>query len=291
MRAEPFVRFSVVIPAFNERVTLPRTLAALAAQDFTGPFEVIVVDNDCTDDTAVIAARHGARVVREPIRGVCHARQAGTVQARGEIVVSTDADTVPSATWLSRIDREFRADPELVAIGGPCRFVDGPVWAPAYSRLLFGWVDAARRLTGQVLYITATNVAFRRSAWTGYDTRLTQGGDELDLLRRLRRRGRVRFDPDNVVETSSRRLHGGVLHSLVVSLLFQYFLAYGLNRLTGRAVIPTAPPVRADQSGTGARPAVAVCLGLTGIAVLAAVLSPDVVVDVAEELHRWAGGW
>lgn len=290
MDPEASVRFSVVIPAHNERVALPRTLAALAAQDFTGSFEVIVVDNDCTDDTAEIAIRHGARVVHEPTRGVCHAREAGTVHARGEIVVSTDADTVAATGWLSRIDRGFRADPQLVAIGGPCRFVDGPAWAPAYSRLLFGWVDAARRLTGQVLYVTATNVAFRRSAWTGYDTRLTQGGDELDLLRRLRRQGRVRFDPGNVVETSSRRLEGGVLHSLLVCLLYQYFLAYGLNRLTGRAVIPTAPPVRGDHAAA-ARPVVAVWLGLTGIAVLAAVLSPDVVVDVAEELHRWAGGW
>ena len=50
-------RYSVVIPAFNEQAYLNACLASLAAQDYPGAFEVIVVDNNSTDDTAVPAAR------------------------------------------------------------------------------------------------------------------------------------------------------------------------------------------------------------------------------------------
>ncbi|MFP5282884.1 MAG: glycosyltransferase family 2 protein, partial [Actinomycetes bacterium] len=86
--ADAPVRLSVVVPAHDEADFLPATLASLARQDFAGGFEVIVVDNASTDDTAAVAARHGARVVTEPRPGVCAARQAGTLAARGDLVVS-----------------------------------------------------------------------------------------------------------------------------------------------------------------------------------------------------------
>jgi len=71
-----------------------------------------------------------------------------------------------------------------------------------YSTLLFGTVNLVKRLTGRVVYVSATNIAVRSSAWTGYDTRLTQGGDELDLLRRLQAAGEVVFDVTNPTLTS-----------------------------------------------------------------------------------------
>ena len=91
-------RFSVVIPAYNEADYLPAALRSLRAQDFPGAVEVIVVDNGSTDGTADLARRLGARVVEEHAPGVCAARQRGTLAARGEIVVSTDADTVHPRT-------------------------------------------------------------------------------------------------------------------------------------------------------------------------------------------------
>jgi glycosyltransferase involved in cell wall biosynthesis len=237
-------RFSVVIPALNESACIAVCLRSLAGQDFTGTWEVIVVDNNSTDRTADIAAALGATVVTEPRRGVCQARQRGTETARGEIVVSTDADTTFSPAWLSSIDRAFARRPECVAVVGPCRFVAGPRWGAAYSWLLFGLVHLLYRLTGRVFYATATNIAFRRHAWTGYDTQLTQGGDELDLLRRLRKRGDVVFDLGNPTFTSSRRLDEGLIYNIVVTCLFYYLLGYWLNRLFHRPILGMAPAFR-----------------------------------------------
>ena len=62
---------SVVIPAYNEGRYLVSCLQSLKAQEFDGPSEIIVVDNNSTDDTAAVARANGARVVFEAKRGVC----------------------------------------------------------------------------------------------------------------------------------------------------------------------------------------------------------------------------
>jgi glycosyltransferase involved in cell wall biosynthesis len=240
------VRFTVVIPAFNEAALLGRTLESLHRQDFAGAVEIIVVDNNSTDETASIASSYGAIVLFEPQAGVCWARQRGTSVATGEIVLSTDADTVHPTGWLSRIDAQFRASERCVAVAGPCRFTPAPMWARTYPSLLFGMVYLIYALTGRIVYASATNIAFRRSAFTGYDTTLTQGGDELGLLRRLRGRGPMVFDRSNVVTTSARRLQRGLLYNLFVTLIFYYVVTYVVNSAASRTILGTAPAFRQE---------------------------------------------
>jgi len=245
--------FSIVIPAYNEEFYLKDCLLSLARQDFPGSVEIIVVDNNSTDRTAALARAAGATVVFEPIPGVCQARQRGTDTAVGEIIVSADADCIYPPDWLSKIASWFGRNPRSIAVGGPCYFHDGPRWGVVIQRMLFGFVTAVQRLGGPVLYITATNFAFRRDAFTGYDVRLSQGGDELDLLRRLRKRGHVAFDSVNFTYTSARRMEKGVLYNFAVSFFYYYILGYALNRLLGRPVLGMAPAFRRPP---GDRPAV-----------------------------------
>jgi glycosyltransferase involved in cell wall biosynthesis len=233
-----------VIPAYNEAEFIGSCLDSLQDQDFDGPYEVIVVDNNCTDGTAELARSRGVTVVQEPRAGVCPARQSGTTAASGEIVISTDADTVFSRDWLSRIDQAFRDDPRRVAVAGPCRFVDPPWWGRVYTFVLFGIVSLVARITGRILYVTATNIAFRKSEWTGYDVEATQGGDEVGLLRSLRSRGPVGFVRTNPTFTSSRRLQRGLAYNILVTCLYYYLLGYALNRLAGRQVVGMAPAFR-----------------------------------------------
>jgi len=207
---------------------------------------VIVVDNASTDDTAAVAARFGARVVHEASLGVCAARQAGTAAARGAVVVSTDADTVHPPDWLSRLDARLGDD--VFAVAGPCRYADGPWWAHLVPPLWFAAIGAVHALTGRLVYLTATNVAFRRAGFPGYDTSLTQGGDEVDLLRRLRRCGRVVWNAGNPVLTSSRRLDQGLCHTLLVSFGYHYALNLALGRLLPRRRMGAAPAVRPQHA-------------------------------------------
>lgn len=285
----------MVIPAWNEAAYLAATLDSLAHQDFTGGYEVILVDNNCTDDTARIAAAHGARVVGEPRPGTCQARQTGTASARGEIIVSSDADTTFPRSWLSTIDAAFTRHPSCVAVAGPCTFPDAPWWGRLYPVVLFAAVRLIALLTGRVCYVTATNLAFKRSAFDGYDTRLTQGGDELDILRRLRRHGRVVFLPGNATRTSARRLRRGLCYNLFATFLYFYVLAYLVNRLARRPLLRTAPAIRTERAGppriTGRRVGLAVSgLGLAALVVatpVGRVLGPglEATFDALERLR------
>jgi glycosyltransferase involved in cell wall biosynthesis len=241
------VRFSIVIPCYNEALFIGRTLESLLNQSYNGVYEIIVVDNNCSDDTAAIAKSYGVKVIGENRPGVCWARQAGSAVASGEIIISTDADTIYPANWLRNIDRRFRANKNYVAVGGPCHYNDGPWWGKLYPKLLFGAVASGYRMTGRPFYITATNFAFKRAAWTGYNTKLTQGGDELELLHSLKPKGSVVFDNTNPVLTSGRRLNKGLTYSLFVSFLLYYIGAYYLNRAFGRTIIGNAPAHRQNK--------------------------------------------
>ncbi len=237
-------KYSIVIPAFNEERYIGDCLQSLANQDFTGNYEIVVADNNSTDNTASVAASLGATVVEATHIGVCPARQRGTEEARGEIVISADADTIYGSSWLATIDETFSKNPDCVAVAGPCRFVDGPWWSAIYPKILFGTVYLVYLITGYVYYISATNIAFRKDAWSGYNTNMTQGGDEIDLLRKLRSKGRVIFSLSNPSFSSSRRLSRGLFYNLFISFGYYYLITYWVNRLAGRCLLKNAPAFR-----------------------------------------------
>ncbi|MCL2581998.1 MAG: glycosyltransferase family 2 protein [Streptosporangiales bacterium] len=261
----------MVIPAYNEAASIGDCLDSLLRQDFSEPYEIIVVDNNSTDDTTPAAKARGVTVVREERQGVCWARQLGSELAAGEIIISTDADTTYGRDWLSRIDREFRADPAPVAAAGPFQFVDAPWWGRVWTGALFGYVHAFSRATKRVPYVAAANIAFLKSAWPGYNTYATQGGDELDLLRNLQARGRVAYMADNPVFTSSRRLSRGLVYNVFVTLFYYYALAYVLNRVMSRTMVGMAPAFRGGPSGKTARPWIRVASAFGALIVVAAI--------------------
>jgi glycosyltransferase involved in cell wall biosynthesis len=94
--------YSVIIPAYNEEAWLPQTLLALQdvmhRQALNG--EVIVVDNNSTDQTPQIACSNNARVVFEPVNQISRARNTGARAARGRYFVFLDADTIITSALL-----------------------------------------------------------------------------------------------------------------------------------------------------------------------------------------------
>ncbi len=115
----------MIVPALNASATIPRTLAALAAQEYDGPYEVIVVDDGSEDDTASIAARAGATVIRGARQGPAGARNAGVEASSGDVLAFTDADCYPTPRWLAEGVRAMKSadlvqgkvDPEPGPIG------------------------------------------------------------------------------------------------------------------------------------------------------------------------------
>ncbi len=110
---------SIVMPCLNEEATVGACVddarAFLDRRCFTG--EVIVVDNDSTDDSAVIAANHGAIVVSEPRRGYGRAVRTGFDHAKGHVIVMGDCDTTYDFAHMDNLINPLLAGEADVMVG------------------------------------------------------------------------------------------------------------------------------------------------------------------------------
>src|SRR5436853_3242986 len=126
---------SFIVPAYNEELELPSTLAAIrhAAEIARADYELIVVDDASTDATPEIASRAGAKVVAINRRQIAAARNAGAAAARGEILFFVDADTRISPTHIINATAVLAAGYS----GGSARIhADGaiPLWGRVFIR-------------------------------------------------------------------------------------------------------------------------------------------------------------
>jgi len=202
------VTLSILIPAYNEAVELPETLARVrAAVESVGlaDWELIVCDNNSTDDTAALAAQGGARVVFEPHNQIARARNRAAVDARGEWLLFLDADTRLSPSLLSAALRAM-ADPGVAGGGAAVAFAERP---PAGARWLTAlWNTVSRRFG----WAAGCFLFCRRTAWAetgGFDERF-YASEEIWFSRRVgrwaRRRGQVfRILTEAFAVTSGRK--------------------------------------------------------------------------------------
>jgi glycosyltransferase involved in cell wall biosynthesis len=117
------MRFSVIIPAYNEEKYLPRLLESIevarsiysAGRD---QIEVIVSDNDSTDRTSEVAIAHGARVVHVARRRIAAARNGGAQVARGEILCFIDADSSIDPQTFNAIDHVMKTGQYIWGVTG-----------------------------------------------------------------------------------------------------------------------------------------------------------------------------
>ena len=107
------MRFSVIIPAFNEEKYLPRLLDSIevARANYSGgrdEIEVIVADNNSSDRTAAVAATHGARVVTVARRCIAAARNGAAQAAHGQLFCFIDADSAVHPQTFAAIDAAMK---------------------------------------------------------------------------------------------------------------------------------------------------------------------------------------
>lgn len=220
---------SVVIPALNEEGFLERTLKSLSKQDFK-QFELIVVNNNSVDKTAKIAEEFGAKVIFELKKGIGHARQRGFLEAKGEIIATTDADTILPKNWISRIVKEFKKRKKMVAFGGLFILYSGTLASKTViSRLAYpAWI--LDRLFSGGWSLPGVNCSVRKKAFLevgGFNVDLTLGEDA-DLSQRLKKVGKVVLDRKFVVLTSGRRFRNGLLPAM------KTYIPNALIRMTTR---------------------------------------------------------
>lgn len=217
------VSVTVVVPAHNEEALLPRCLASLRKQTIRYS-ELIVVDSASTDRTGQVARSFGANVIQLKEVGVGKAREVGFTAARGEIIASTDADTIVPPNWLEFLLSSFR-EPRVLSVYGSLR-LDGRGFVMRLVERCFLLWQRISHSFGQPAFC-GPNFAVRKTAFTAVIHPLSNGMSysvkpELQLCCKLRRLGEVRFLPELFVVTSPRRMGGLRL----VTYTVRYFLDY-----------------------------------------------------------------
>ncbi len=110
---------SVVVPFFGAGWTkVERLLASVAAQDYPGDREIIVIDNNLTPVLVPGMFAEAVRLLHEPEPGSYAARNAGLRLARGMIIAFTDSDCTCSPNWLTAGAAALAGDRGIGAIGG-----------------------------------------------------------------------------------------------------------------------------------------------------------------------------
>jgi glycosyltransferase involved in cell wall biosynthesis len=209
---------SVVVPTYNRRELLKRTLDTLLSQHAPGVrYEVLVVDNNSNDDTrpmvdSLARQDHRVKYHLEPRQGVSYARNTGITAARAPILAFIDDDVEATPTWVAAIKQAFDTLPEVDCLGGPIH----PRWAatpPDWLTPMFWAAVALQADKGGQPYIDAdhatsclmtANFACRRAALQevgGFAVSFLRDEDRELQLRLWRAGKRGRFVPDVRVVT------------------------------------------------------------------------------------------
>lgn len=206
------MRFSIIMPVLNEEVILEPQLARLAQVCAPYPCELLIVDGGSRDDTVAIAQRYG-RVIHAP-RGRALQMNAGAAEATGDILLFLHADTSLPETAFDAIERALQL-PKVVGGAFRVRFNRSE---PAYRLVSF-----STNLRSRLSHIfTGDQAYFIRAASFhqigGYPDQPLM--EDLEIIARLRRVGKVVLLREYVVTSARRHQKIGLLRSV----LFMWYL-------------------------------------------------------------------
>ena len=175
-----FLRFSVIVPAFNAETTLPSCLNALGQQSVPkDDYEVIVVDDGSSDSTSKIARQFKMKCMYQANRGPAAARNMGAYQAKGDIILFTDADCVPDRRWLEEMTLPFE-DPEVMGVKGAYKTRQKPLIARFAQAEFEDRYDLLRSQTS-IDMIATYAAAFRKDIFlkmSGFDEHFPVANNE-----------------------------------------------------------------------------------------------------------------
>jgi glycosyltransferase involved in cell wall biosynthesis len=216
MTTKPYV--SLVMCTRNRAASLDSCLQALVRLKADTPYELVLVDNGSSDNTAAILAEFASRqqmpvvLVSEPRPGVSQGRNAGIKAAKGDVIAFTDDDCYPAEDFLTAITQCFQ-DNTLGFLGGRVLLFD-PADLPITIQPLNRVVTLPASTYIQPGLIHGANFAFRREVLDrigGFDIHLGPGtrcmaADDTDLLQRASAAGFLGlYSPTPVVHHHHRR--------------------------------------------------------------------------------------
>lgn len=201
---------SVIVCTYNREKYLMPLFESIAAN--TLPFdryELLVIDNNCTDGTADVCRRFAEkhpdvnfRALKETTQGLSAARNCGIRNAAGELVLYVDDDALVGTDYLQTYVDWFESHPRTMAAGGPIEpmYEDctEPVWMTSYTKsFLAGWMNLGNRPLKfpKGKYPIGCNCVFRKEVFDtvglfntelGRNGKNLMAGEEKDIFDKMR---------------------------------------------------------------------------------------------------------
>ena len=206
---------SVLIPARNEEKNIASILNDLSVQDYP-LFEAIVINDHSEDRTVELARRFEpfAQVINCEGTGKKQALTLGVSHAKGDVIVTTDADCTLTSQWLKSVNTYFQ-QPELQMLVGPVTIRNNSSFFTQLQQIEFASLigsGAATLLIGYPVLCNGANLAFRKRAFEavgGYEGNLhVASGDDEFLMRKIHSKFRnsIKFmaQPEGIVHTGAQ---------------------------------------------------------------------------------------
>lgn len=187
------IRLSVIVCAYNEEKQLENCLASLLKQEFDpSEFEIIIMDNESSDSTPIIAKRivednQGKvqiRYLRIKHVGLSISRNSGISEARGNIIAFVDADACVGKGWIKNIVSPFDNDPSISILAGRVLNLNDDVWFSRFIYQAHYSAGAQARSNTKIGGLTGANMAFRRRVFDvtgGFFDGFASYGDETSV--------------------------------------------------------------------------------------------------------------
>lgn len=205
------MKLSVVIPVFNEENHIASCLDSLQNQEVK-PDEIIVVDNNCTDQSIPIAKKHGVKIVKEKKQGMIYARNTGFDSANNEVIARCDADTILPKDWIKKIRENFK-DNKIAALCGMVILHDHRLLKDStfFPKLYFKIMKLL--LKHEVL--AGPGMALTKKIWQKVKNEVCLDDkkvhEDIDLSIHIAKHGQIKFDPNLIIYASARRIKNNPL--------------------------------------------------------------------------------
>lgn len=211
------IEVSVVIPAYNEEKYLGNCLQSLVNQQTKFSYEVILVNNNSTDQTVKVAQQFedkmNLRIITEKRQGRGVARARGFEEAEGEIILSADADTIFYPDWVETLSSAIGG--KVVAASTTCKIVD----LSAVSNTIFNSIQPILAMIYRIFlghfWLAGFSFGILKEIYQksgGFDVSL-QGQEDIDLGFRVAKLGKIKFINKPVI-FSGRRFKKGLILGL-----------------------------------------------------------------------------